>query len=196
MAKDLKYTKKKLHAPKYVKNLVIKNIKMKKQKSKFSLMKLWYRIKNLPSTIYWWFNHRYNPNHQYNVVKTGLKPGYYDTDSRMEHACFYLLEEFLKEEFSPKKNVIESIDEELFWLKKELLGANPESIYPSKLYYTQRIEMWNDLKEVYLWWMQNKNKSSYNETYYSASFEEEKRFENDKTEMLIKLIKNRGILWT
>ncbi len=36
----------------------------------------------------YWVLHRFVPRHKYNVVYTNLKPGYYDLDTRMIHACF------------------------------------------------------------------------------------------------------------
>lgn len=46
----------------------------------------------------WALKHRYQPKHRYNLVRTGLEPGYYDYDTRMLHACFALLCEYVEEE--------------------------------------------------------------------------------------------------
>lgn len=50
--------------------------------------------------IKYWIYYRIHPSHRYNVVKTGLKPGYYDADTRMIHACFTLLKEYVEHELS------------------------------------------------------------------------------------------------
>lgn len=42
----------------------------------------------------WWCYHRFVPRHRYNIVRTGLEPGYYDEDDLILHACFSLLERF------------------------------------------------------------------------------------------------------
>lgn len=49
-------------------------------------------------TAKWALKHRYQPRHRYNLVRTGLEPGYYDYDTRMLHACFALLCEYVEEE--------------------------------------------------------------------------------------------------
>lgn len=48
--------------------------------------------------IKYWFMYRFHPKHQYHIVKTGLKPGYYDIDIRMERAMISLLIEFVEQE--------------------------------------------------------------------------------------------------
>lgn len=46
----------------------------------------------------WWFNHRFNPRHRYNVVHSGLEPGYYDTEVLMEACLIKLFTEFIDKE--------------------------------------------------------------------------------------------------
>ncbi len=41
---------------------------------------------------------RYRTYDRYHVIKTGLKPGYYDIDTRMLHGCFEMLKEFVEVE--------------------------------------------------------------------------------------------------
>lgn len=45
-----------------------------------------------------WLTYRLVPEHKYHLVDTKLDPGYYDHDTRMLHACFALLGEYLQEE--------------------------------------------------------------------------------------------------
>lgn len=40
--------------------------------------------------------YRISPRHQYHLVNTGLRPGYYDEDTRMLHACMSLLVEHVE----------------------------------------------------------------------------------------------------
>ena len=42
------------------------------------------------------FKYRFVREHQYNIVRTGLKPGYYDVDTCMLHSCFALLLRFIE----------------------------------------------------------------------------------------------------
>lgn len=44
----------------------------------------------------WALRHRYQRRHRYNLVETGLAPGYYDEDTRMLHACMMLLCEHIE----------------------------------------------------------------------------------------------------
>lgn len=39
----------------------------------------------------WALRYRFDPKHQYNIVRTGLPPGYYDTDYRLLHAVMALV---------------------------------------------------------------------------------------------------------
>ena len=48
--------------------------------------------------VSWWFIHRFNRHHHYHIIRTGLKPGYYDTDDLLEAAIITLLYRFVEEE--------------------------------------------------------------------------------------------------
>ena len=61
-------------------------------------IKATHRLLRHSSNGIWWLRHRFVPKHRYNLVCTGLKPGYYDHDTRMLHACFVLLGEYIEEE--------------------------------------------------------------------------------------------------
>jgi len=43
----------------------------------------------------WWVLHRIIPRYQYHIIRTTLKPGYYDPDRRIQSAFFDLTQEFL-----------------------------------------------------------------------------------------------------
>ena len=57
-----------------------------------------YRIASRLSSLKWAFMHRWVPRHQYNVIRTGLRPGYYDIDKLMLHGCFALLRRYVESE--------------------------------------------------------------------------------------------------
>lgn len=45
-----------------------------------------------------WFLYRLHPEHRYHVVRTGLQPGYRETEDRMLHSMFFLLMEHVDAE--------------------------------------------------------------------------------------------------
>jgi hypothetical protein len=57
---------------------------------------VWRRLRRWLRDARWWLDHR--SLSRYHVVKTGLKPGYYDVDYRMLHACFNLLVYYVEHE--------------------------------------------------------------------------------------------------
>jgi hypothetical protein len=57
-----------------------------------------YRIGRKINDAKYWFMWRFIPRHQYNIVRTGLKPGYYDEDTLMLHACFAILGRYIESE--------------------------------------------------------------------------------------------------
>lgn len=54
------------------------------------LSNIYYKIK------YWII---YRTTDQYHIIRTGLKPGYYDVDYRLVHGMFNLLVEFVEKEY-------------------------------------------------------------------------------------------------
>ena len=44
---------------------------------------------------HYWLRSRLHPKYRYHVVKTGLRPGYYDEDDLILHSCMALLERFV-----------------------------------------------------------------------------------------------------
>lgn len=46
---------------------------------------------------YWYLIHRFHPKHRYNILKTGLKPGYYDPDIQIVCAVFEAVKKFYLE---------------------------------------------------------------------------------------------------
>ncbi len=90
---------------------------------------LWFRVKWMRiKDVKWWFLHRFHPKHRYNVVDTGLPPGYYDVDTLMLHSVFNLFHEFMKRQHSPNCHVDWTCDE--------------------------HIEEWTEMNEIWEWWKQ------------------------------------------
>lgn len=57
-----------------------------------------HRILRPASDGIYWLKYRLHPRHKYHLVDTKLGPGYADQDTRMLHACFALLGEYIEEE--------------------------------------------------------------------------------------------------
>lgn len=53
-----------------------------------AIIDLWYTVGSRLQDAIWWFRHRFVPRHRYNIVRTGLPPGYYDPDERLIWAFF------------------------------------------------------------------------------------------------------------
>lgn len=61
----------------------------------YTIMPL-YRIGRYVNDAKWWLKYRFVKSHRYHIVYTDLEPGYHDEDERILHACFALLEEYIK----------------------------------------------------------------------------------------------------
>jgi hypothetical protein len=62
---------------------------------KLTVMKV-YRLCRAVHEAKWWVLHRFHPSHRYNVVPTGLRPGYYDFDTRILHASMEMLKQYVE----------------------------------------------------------------------------------------------------
>lgn len=147
----------------------------------------------------WAILHRLHPKHQYNVLKPrSLKPGYYDSDTRILHACMDELSEFV--EWNERNDWID-------WA-----GDDKHKI------------AWIEMKAIYKWW--NKDRAKMEEKADLAirkwhdAYTEEGGFDRTKNlskranrlsdehqrledlivatdeDMLIRLMKIRRFLWT
>ena len=54
----------------------------------------WYRLRRWYKDSIWWFRHRFDPRHRYNIVRTELPPGYYDPETRILAAFFHATAEY------------------------------------------------------------------------------------------------------
>lgn len=65
------------------------------------------------SAIYHWqwrLRHRYQRKHQYNIIRTGLEPGYYDIDTLLLHGSMSLLCRYVEDEIGGEKELQERFD--------------------------------------------------------------------------------------
>ncbi|MEM3097251.1 MAG: hypothetical protein QXU32_00810 [Nitrososphaerales archaeon] len=144
--------------------------------------------------------------HRYNIVKIrSLKPGYYDIDTRMLHAMFDLLVEYVENE-KPFDNidwaaggdvsvfVAQEIKDLYHWWKyvyparKNPLEELPDDLLPPQL--RGDIDMVVNLESIH--------DSEY--PSYKSALEEairlQQEWDEEDTRNLIRLIKIRNFLWT
>lgn len=119
--------------------------------------------------VKWWFLHRFHPKYRYHVIKTDLKPRYYDTDTRILYNCFKLLNDFIEHE-------ADSID----WK-----GSSDE-----------HFEAYCTMKELWYWW--NCIRPTEWENFYEEHFTFEKEYNLMKkdNEQLKQLMSIRSFLWS
>ena len=139
---------------------------------------LYYPVKRFFRDIKCWFLYRFHPKHRYNLVDTGLPPGYYDKDYLMLHACFHLLKTFVEGELGG----IEKLD---YWdtvsfkvsgccSKKELDALRKRD---------------KEIKDLYLWWNKRVNREV-------GTWKDEVKHNDEDEKMLCRLMKIRLFLWT
>lgn len=100
-----------------------------------------HRIGRTLNKAKYWVLWRYHPRHQYNVIRTGLAPGYYDEDTLILHGCFAMLERYMKWHGG---------DEALEKFSAELL-AKPDPNAPEGLQEGQANRQ-NEAVALYRWW--------------------------------------------
>lgn len=142
-------------------------------------------------------------------LKTGLEKGeWYDLDTRILHALFNELVEFVEIELAH----LSKYDRNKKYKFKN--GRCIEAAYdyfewannlPEESYGTQREDSIK-IKELYEWWTKQRpyrddplmtiTKESHGEEYYKLIDDIEKDYEKEDTAKLIELIKIRGSLWT
>lgn len=117
--------------------------------------------------LLWWVKHR--TTRRFHVLHIrSLKPGWCDTDHRLLHASFTLLEDYVERE-KPFK-IIEWNDSD------------------------ESREFANEIHSLYLWWKRYKTR---NERYtgFESINQEDERY-REETANLIRLMNIRHVLWT
>lgn len=90
----------------------------------------------------WAILHRFHPKHRYHVVKTSLKPGYYDTTDRILAAMGDEFARFYERAL---------VDEHHIWDYSEVEVNNDSGMTIE--YITERMHVWETMGEIYDWWM-------------------------------------------
>lgn len=118
--------------------------------------------------LWWWI--KYRTTHRFHFVKiTSLKPGWVDTDYRLLHASFTLLENYVERE-------------------KPFHIINWNDSDDSREYA-------NEIHALYLWWKKHKIEVENAKTEFESVNVEDERYK-EETENLIRLMKIRQALWT
>lgn len=74
--------------------------------------RVYYRLKSFFEDLPWLFKWRFQRKHQYNILRTGLRPGYYDPDIRILYAVMEQVSEFVARETGPRRITNWSADPE------------------------------------------------------------------------------------
>lgn len=103
------------------------------------------KIKHYVRESLWAIHHRLSPRHRYHMVNTGLKPGYYDVDTRMLHACMALLCKHVECEYDGIE-AYESFTREL--------RENPDTYMPELT--TEQADTQTEVAAIYRWWKEQR----------------------------------------
>lgn len=166
----------------------------------FEPMFVWpitHRVKRVTDWI------KYRTYKRYHIVDTGLEPGYYDTDTKMFHACFNMLKEFVEVEKAHHWN----------WMGENLKGKDAgiahlewEMTIPEE-WSRDQAKNAREIYELYEWWtierpnrqdpwdLLNEDETEYDKKYGKMDKLEVKYAKEDQR-MFIRLIKIRKALWT
>lgn len=167
-------------------------------------------MKNILSDMFWWFNHR--TFKRFNIVRTGLKPGYYDKDILMVHANFSLLVDYVEIELGGLEEIF-SEESKMQKFRRILNRILP--IFPTarnrkaalKFLYkngndrdddgnlTVQAKHYREVEELYYWWTSTypKLEKKYDNT---TSMEVEDEIEEEIDRQLVRLITIRSGMWT
>lgn len=148
-----------------------------------------------------WFTYRLVPKHKYHLIRTGLKPGYYEIDTRMLYGCFSLLREYVESEIASR------------WTEDGLTGAAAglsQLAWESELTYdefeshgnpeliglpTPQAEAAREIIELYNWWV-NVRQSMLHDDMYDIDYDDYSERSAVDTAQLIRLVAVRRALWT
>lgn len=165
------------------------------------------RIGGRARDAWWAILHRFHPSHRYHVIKTGLRPGYYDTDIRMLESWMALLVEHVEIGEEGEAKLAEGI-ECLKQDRAEALAAGEDWRAPSD----GQIECDEEALSVYRWWKHERPALwAKHEEYFNGYFqrsraereagalkhhEDEEALHDVDQVMLARLLKIRRGLWT
>ena len=152
----------------------------------------WYYFKRRLMTPVYWFCHRFVKKHKYNVIYTGLQPGYYDCDTRLFYGVFKPFEEYMEFQLSPDSHV-------KWWYTPEEIEKELEHVYEEEKashreWFIERNTIWAELYNIYEWWKDYPNKEK---ACWKAKdiFAVEEALFQEANEKMKRIIELRTYLW-
>lgn len=133
---------------------------------------VWWALWRFRRNLVWGIIHRVHPKYRYHVVKTGLKPGYYDPDTRILYTNMNLTKEFVD-------------------ITKDTVEWNSDEGHR---------HAWDELQTIYKWWegyedlLKSRDKTLDNPNFEGYA-EFEQRVYDEEKEMLVRLMKVRNFMW-
>ena len=111
---------------------------------------------NNPGPI-WWIKYRIIPKHKYHVIYTKLSPGYHDPSARILSAVFGELEDWANRDYHTDGYIVSG----RIAIPKAIVGDVANVSYDTGEpateddieYYLMKKDTFDDLREVYLWWI-------------------------------------------
>jgi len=142
-----------------------------------------------------WFKHRFIKKHKYNVIYTGLKPGYYDCDIRIVYGVFKPFEEFMEFQLSPHSHIKWYFtDEEI---EKELEHVSDEDKDFHRNGFIHKNAIWKELLTIYSWWRYDYQRLQ-EECWKPGKKDplaEEEALEKELNKKMKRIIELRNYLW-
>ena len=184
-------------------------------------MKLPYQITSWPEFQHWFWHHspmrvvrrlgwqlahRLHPSHRYHVVKTDLRPGYYDVDTLMLETWMKLLRRYVEDEHGGAK-------EFSAWIAQLRANLTEDDLMWWVCASVEQVNMEEEALVIYNWWMGERKAAwealeqaidaAYGDWEQKASKAEvavirelEQNIHDQDQAMLIRLAKIRRSLWT
>jgi hypothetical protein len=154
----------------------------------------WYYFKQRVTRPLWWLRHRFVKKHKYNVIYTGLEPGYYDCDTRIFYGVFKPFEEYMEFQLSDKSHVKwwytpEEIENELEYVPEKEKEAHRQ-------WFIDRNTIWAELLGIYKWWKDYPNKEAACwEVGVKDPLDKEEALYKEASEKMKRIIELRNYLW-
>jgi len=129
---------------------------------------IWFAVKMMQySDFKHWFLYRLVKKHKYQLVDTGLKPGYYDVDTRMLHSNFNMLKVLVEEEL-PLQQYWSKKPKDADWIHDGRVAGLAHLNWESSLVHdehagkelegtrTDQAIRADEKRELYLWWVDDR----------------------------------------
>lgn len=141
----------------------------------------WYYWSRKLTRPLWWFRYRFCRKHQYHIIRTELKPTYWDCDTRIIHGAFTPFQHFMDNIYEDKGHVM--------W---DYSKQEPEE-YISQEYIDERKALWKEMETLYIWWTTRDLREHDLDNDWTPEGDE--AFRKEENEMLKRLIDIRECLW-